>query len=243
MMLCPSEQRMPRVTVGVAVGLLAVLAWGQQPMGEQTTVLEILDRPQFLQSRPESKDISLADYRKLRDECIRRNGHWKPGSALTYEESEPGEKAPGRERRYWLTLESFDETHGWVAELTQYRSKGWDWVARYRLERSTEADGELGITRILEERARVVGGVKYGMTVEEVLRLKGRHYKADHHQEAGSADFVYDDVKASVRGLGPNMEGRVVHVEATTDLTREYMTDIPYEDERPPKGKCTTAEE
>ncbi len=234
---CAWKRRLPRVTVGVALGLMMMLAWGQHARGEQDTV-EVLRSPHLLEARPKSKDISLAEYSKLKQEYIRRNEHWRPGSALTYDVR----TWRGDRRGHWLTLDSFDETHAWVAELTQYRSKGWDWVVRWRLMRSTEADAELEIPRILEERARVVAGVRYGMSVAEVFALKERHYRSHPCQAAGSGYLVYDNVRFSVTGWWSDSKGRVGGVEATSDRTKEYMKGTRYEDEEPPQTQPTVAE-
>jgi len=172
--------------------------------------------------------MSFEEYTALKTEYARRHEHYKPGYAITYRRKE-GDSWRG----FRLTLESFDDDTIWIAELTQYKSKGWDWIARYRLERSSEVDKEFRIHQILDERSRVVGGVKYGMAVDDVLAKKGRHYKRNVHAEAGSEDLIYDDIKVSVRGWWPGREkGRVVRVEPTTERTKKFMKDIPYEDEK-----------
>ena len=195
---------------------------------QRHTVLEILDRPAFRDAVPAVTEISFEQYTKLKEEYALRHKHYKPGYAITYRRKEGDDW-----RGYWMTLESFDDDSLWIAELTQYKSKGWDWIARYRLERSPEVDEEFGIHQILEERSRVLGGVKYGMAVDEVLAKKGRHYKRKVHAEGGSADLIYDDIKVSVRGWRPGSgKGRVVRVEPTAERTKEFMKDVPYEDEK-----------
>ena len=195
---------------------------------QRQTVLEILDRPAFRDAAPGAREMSFEEYTALKAEYARRHEHYKPGYAITYRRKE-GDGWRG----YWLTLESFDDDSIWIAELTQYKSKGWDWIARYRLERSPEVDEEFRIHQILEERSRVLGGVKYGMAVDEVLAKKGRHYKRKVHAEGGSADLIYDDIKVSVRGWRPGSgKGRVVRVEPTAERTKEFMKDVPYEDEK-----------
>jgi len=190
-------------------------------------VLEILDRPLMRDTMPADKEISWEEYCRLKTGYTQKNNRWKPGYALTYRLKEGDEW-----RGYWLTLESFDDQTVWIAELTQYKSTGWDWVARYRIKRSPQVDEELSIAQIFEYRSGVIGAVKYGMTVSEVLAKKGRHFKVNHHAEGGSADLVYDDVKVSVRGWWSNREGRVVGVEPTTKQTLEFLKGRPYEDER-----------
>jgi len=192
------------------------------------TALEILDRPAFRDTMPPAKQISLEDYRIIKEKYQNNNENWQPGFALTYRTKE-GDAWRG----YWLALVSFDDSSVWIAELTQYKSKGWDWIDRYHLDRCSEVDKDFNIAQISKERSRVVGSVKYGMSVTEVIQLKGKHFKVNHHAESGSADLVYDDVKVSVRQWWPgNNTGRVVGVELTTNHTREYMKSIPYEDEK-----------
>lgn len=195
---------------------------------QRHTVLEILDRPAFRDAAPVATEISFEKYTILKAEYARKHEHYSPGGAITYRRKEGDHW-----RRYWLTLESFDDDSVWIAELTQYKSKGWDWIARYQLERSPEVDEEFGIHQILEERSRILGGVKYGMAVNEVLAKKGKHYKINGHAEAGSADLIYDDIEVSVRGWWPGSgRGRVVGLGPTTERTKEFMKDIPYEDEK-----------
>lgn len=199
--------------------------------GEETTKVRqrhtVLE-PALRDAAPDARETSFEEYTVLKAEYARRHEHYKPGYAITYHLKEGDDW-----RGYWLTLESFDDDSIWIAELTQYESKVWEWIARYRLERSPEVDEEFRIHQILEERSRVLGGVKYGMAVEEVLAKKGRHYKCRGHQEAGSADLIYDDIKVSVRGWWPGSgKGRVVRVEPTAELTKESMKDVPYEDEK-----------
>jgi len=195
---------------------------------QRHTVLEILDRPAFRDAAPVAKDITFEAYRNLKAEYARKHEHYKPGYAITYRRKEGADW-----RGYWLTLESFDDDSIWIAELTQYESKGWDWIARYRLERSPEVEQEFRIHQILRERSKVLGGVKYGMAVDEVFAKKGTHYKRNVHAESGSADMIYDDIKVSVRGWRSGSgKGRVVGVEPTTEQTKEFMKDVPYEDEK-----------
>jgi len=195
---------------------------------QRHTVLEILDSPAVRDAAPGAREMSFEKYTALKAEYARRHEHYKPGYAITYRRKEGDDW-----RGYWLTLESFGDDSIWIAELTQYESKGWDWIARYRLERSPEVDEEFRIHQILEERSRVLGGVKYGMAVDEVLAKKGRHYKCNVHAESGSADLIYDDIKVSVRGWWPGSgKGRIVRVEPTAERTKEFMKDVPYEDEK-----------
>lgn len=191
-------------------------------------VLEILDRPAFRVAIPAEKKITLEEYRTIKDKYRSNNKRWRPGFALTYRVREDD-----RWRAYHLALVSFDSESAWIAELTQFKSKGWDWIAHYRLRRSSEVDKDFAIAQIIEDRSRVVAGAQYGMSVADVIQLKGKHFKIKHHAEEGSADLIYDAVKVSVRQWWPgNDGGRVVRVEPTTNQTKEYMKDIPYEDER-----------
>jgi uncharacterized protein YhfF len=191
-------------------------------------VLEILGRPQFRNSMPACTEITLQKYRELKAEYAKKHGNWDSRYALTYRERD-GEDW----RKYWLTLESFDNDMVWIAELTQYKSKGWDWIARYRLNRIPEVDEDFRINQILEERSKVFAGIKYGMSVDEVLAKKGKHYKLNVHAEAGSADLIYDDIKVSVREWWPgSSKGRIVRVEPTSDRTKDLMKNISYEYEK-----------
>jgi len=194
---------------------------------ERHLVLEILDRCSMRDTMPAAREITWEEYCKLKAEYVRRHEQWKPGYALTYRRKE-GDSW----RSYRLELESFNDDTVWVAELTQYKSMGWDWVARYQIQRSPQVNEEFRIVQILEHRSRVIGGIKYGMTVREVIAKKGKHYKIHHHAEFGSADLVYDDVKVSIRGWAGDREGRVVGVEPTKKETLEFLKDQPYEDEK-----------
>jgi len=194
---------------------------------QRHTVLDILDRPAFRDAAPIATEISFERYTKLKTEYTRKHENYRPGSAITYRQKEGDDW-----RGYWLTLESFDDDSVWIAELTQYKSKGWDWIARYQLERSPAVDAEFRLQKILEERSKVISGIKYGMAAAEVLAIKGHHYKVNHHAEAGSAYLIYDDIEVSVRGWEPVSEsGRVVGIRSTTEQMNEFMKDIPYEDE------------
>ena len=201
---------------------------GATDLRQRHTVLEILDRPAFRDAAPVATEISFEKYGSIKAEYAEKNEHYEPGYAITYRRKEADDW-----RGYWLTLESFDDDSVWIAELTQYKSKGWDWIARYRLKRSPEVDEEFGIHHILEERSKVLGGVKYGMAVDEMLAKKGKHYKVNHHAASGSADLIYNDVKVSVSGWEPGSgKGRVVSVEPTTERMKEFMKNVPYKDEK-----------
>jgi len=191
-------------------------------------VLEILDRPAFRAAMPPEKKITFEEYRKIKNNYISNNERWRSGFAFTYRTKEDDGW-----RGYWLALVSFDSKNAWIAELTQFHTRGWDWIALYNLDRCDEVDKDFVIARIEEERSKVVGGVQYGMSVADVIQLKGRHFKVSNHAEEGSADIVYDDIKITVRQwwAGSNT-GRVVGVEATSNQTNEYMKNIPYEDEK-----------
>jgi len=174
---------------------------------------------------PPARPISLAEYTAIKLEYARAHGDRDAKYALVYEVGEGGSK-----RGYWLTLAAFDDERVWVAELTQHKSKAWNWIALYVLARNVEVDKEFQIAEILHERTKVLGGVQCGMTVDEVLARKGNHFKVHHHQVAGSASLVYDDITVSVRDWhGTN--GTVTRVEPTTDDMRDFIRHIPYEDE------------
>jgi len=173
---------------------------------------------------PNAAPLTLEDYRVLKAEYARpENRRKKEGESW---------------RSFTLTLVSFDESTAVVGVLTQYRSKAWTWVKRFEIKRTAEADEELGIKRILAERAAAIGGVRYGMSVDEVIALKGQHYRVNHHQAGGSADLLYDDVKVGVRDWHPREKGgRVVSVEKATDEMKEHWKDLPYENERVEHGE------
>lgn len=195
---------------------------------ETIVVMETLDRPAFREVMPAPQVVSLEEYRRIRDRYIANDPAWRAGSALTYRMPE-GEQW----RTYLLALVSFDRTRATIAELTQFQSKGWDWVAAYQVERCSEIEADFGVERILAERARVIGGVRYGMSVAEVIRRKGRHFKVSLHAEEGSARLVYDDVAVSVRQWHARSDtGRVVGVEPVTEDLVNWVTDVPYEDEK-----------
>jgi hypothetical protein len=170
--------------------------WIREP--GQTRFIDLAGR-YMIGDPPQARDINLEQYLALKAKCSARR---KPLPTS------------GRDRRsYDFVLDSFDKTAATVALMSQHRSKAWRWEERYRLLRSPEVDRTLGIPRLVRERSRTIGGVRYGMRVSEVLALKGHDYRAVVHQDAGSADLVYDDVVVSVRGWSPdNRDGRVVCV-------------------------------
>ena len=136
----------------------------------------------------------------------------------------------------WDAIVSFDDRWAWVGELTSYRNKQsvWDWVARYRLTRSPAVDKELGIPGIIAERSKVIGGVRYGMTVTQLLDSKGMHFKAADHQEPGTFSFYFDDVVVTVKGWRRGTkEGQVVRAEPMQEHIQRYnwLRDLPSEDE------------
>lgn len=173
---------------------------------------------------PAARDLSLQEYKALvakhslkENRFVREGGDW---------------------RAYELVLDSFDDTWAFCGLVTQHKSKAWTWVERYRLRRSTETDTALSLPEIIARRTKSVGGITYGMSVDQVIEQKGRHFRVNYHQAEGSADFVYDDVKVSVRDWWPSRNtGRVVSVEPTTDLMRKNMDRMPYEDEKSGTGK------
>jgi hypothetical protein len=191
-------------------------------------VLDILDRPGFRAAMPPEKKITLEEYRKIKNKYISNNERWRPGFAFTYSTKEDDEW-----RGYDMSLVSFNSKSAWIAELTQFKSKGWDWIALYNVDRCDEVDKDFDIAKIADERSKVIGGVWYGMRVADVIQLKGKHFKVHNHAEVGSANLVYDDVNISVRqwSSGDNT-GCVVGVETTSNQIKEYMKDIPYEDEK-----------
>jgi len=172
-------------------------------------VLEMIDRKAMRDTMPEPKVITFEEYIKTKDKYILKMRNYKPGYALTYEEKS-GDKPGG----YWLTLESFDDKWVWIADLRQYKSKGWDWIGRFQIERNSQVDEEFQINSIIKARSQIIGGVRYGMPVGEVISMKGEPKEINVHQEGGSADLIYDDVIVSVRQWVQrnNTTGRVIGV-------------------------------
>ena len=74
--------------------------------------------------------------------------------------------------------------------------------------------------------------IKVGMTADEVIREKGRHFRINNHKRAGSVHIVYDDITVSVRDWAWGRPGRVVDVSLTTDRMRQLMKPMPYEDKK-----------
>ena len=166
---------------------------------------------------PQAKDIILQDYKELKLKYSKiENRRVKEGDSW---------------RTYDLTLVAFDEEWAWLAVVTQFKSKSWEYVERYRLRRNLEVDEEVSIPQIIEKQTKVVGGIKYGMSITDVFKKKGKHYKVNHHQAAGSADIVYDDITINVRDWW-GQKGRVVDVKPTTEQMKKFMKDTPYEDEK-----------
>jgi hypothetical protein len=190
-------------------------------------VLEALDRGAFRAAMPPEKKITLEEYRKLKNKYISRHESCYPDFFI-YRIKEGNEW-----RTYDLILVCFNNKNAWIAEMTQFHIKGEDWVALYSLDRCDEVDKDFAIAKIIEERSKVVGGVHYGMSVADVIQLKGKHYKigTPPPAEMMTSIIFYDDVTISVRERSP-VEARVVRVEPTSNKTKEYMKDIPYQDEK-----------
>jgi hypothetical protein len=183
---------------------------------------------------PTARIINLDAYRKLKSHYIARDMqkdiHVKP-PRFVYRIKEDDHW-----RSHMLCLVSFDNHSAWVGELTSYGSKQstWDWVARYRFARSPAVDKELGIPGIIAERSKVIGGVKYGMTVAQLLDSKGMHFRAADRQEPGTFSFFFDDVVVTVKGWRRGTkEGKVIRTEPMTEHIQQYnwLSDLPYEDE------------
>ena len=141
---------------------------------------------------PVAETMSLEEYLTLKEEYIQKRG--RAGDyALIYREKEEGEW-----RVFWLMLDSFDSSYAYIGEITQYKSKGWDWIKQYKIKRSPDVDRELRITEIINKRSQVIGGIKYGMSVKDVLRIKGKPQKVITHARGGTRTWIYDDAKVSV---------------------------------------------
>lgn len=180
---------------------------------------------------PTAQIINLDAYRKLKSEYTAKGEQVRPWRS-SYRVREDDNW-----RSHTLCLVSFDNRWACLGELTSYRNMQsvWDWVARYRLARSPAVDQELGIPSILAEHSKVIGGVKYGMTVAQLLDRKGMHFKAADHQEPGTFTFLFNDVIVTVKGWRHGTkEGRVVRAEPITERFQHYnyFRDFPYEDEK-----------
>jgi hypothetical protein len=180
---------------------------------------------------PTTQSINLDAYLKLKLAYTAKGSQVKPWRSL-YHVNEGDDR-----RSHMLCLVSFDNRWAWIGELTSFKTKEstWDWVARYRLARGPAVDQELGIPDILAERSKIIGGVKYGMTVAQLIGKKGVHFKAADHQEPGTYTLFFNDVVVTVRGWRPGTkEGRVVRAEPMTEHIKQYnwLRDLPYEDEK-----------
>jgi len=156
---------------------------------------------------PRAREISLGDYRALKEKYSQREHRRK--------------REEGGWRSYDLMLDAFDEKTATVAIVTQFRSKAWEYVERFQLQRTPESDKELGIPDLLARRAKVIGGIRYGMTVREVFAKKGRDWKSIPHQDMGSATLVFDDVIIHVVDWHGGDEGRVVGVRPVAQADKE----------------------
>jgi len=188
-------------------------------------VMVILDRPHFRLMAPPSRKISFDQYQEIKASYIAKNEYWWFGLLLGSRDTEGS-----RWRR--MELEAFDDKKVWVSEVIRDVSRkrhGWDWIARYRLDRNAQIDKKLHIARVVEERAKVIGGVKYGMTSEEVVALKGQPLKIIE-DPVGNAELRYDDVSVYIRMWVPPMErfparGKVLHVEPPREEMRNRSQD------------------
>ena len=218
----------PGIKSMIVAALVLFIALGRSVYAEdQVAKLNELAERYIAGDPPATTEIDIKQYRKLKTEYPQQ----------LYEKRKPEHSQQENQSAHDLVLDSFDESSAWVAVVTQSRSeKVWHWEKRYKLRRDAETDNELGIPQILKTRQEVIADVKYGMTVAEVIEKKGRHYKVNGHQLAGSAHLVYDDVTVDVRNWWTDAKGRVVHVEATTDRMKKNL-DLPYADEGPLVGK------
>jgi hypothetical protein len=70
--------------------------------------------------------------------------------------------------------------------------------------------------------------VRVGMTLQEVIRAKGRHYRRAPSPKAGSFMLVYDDISVYFDSL----QGGVTYVRKTDlDDAKWFLNDTPYADE------------
>lgn len=73
--------------------------------------------------------------------------------------------------------------------------------------------------------------IKVGMTFDEVIRLKGKHYRPQHGMGAGQLFLNYDDVCVGIENHPYGKEGgRVFRVDPFDKSVEEYLQHIPYAD-------------
>jgi len=215
------------VAVVPAIGCVCRAAESLQP---QEVVLEVGG------PMPLAETITLDQYGKLK---------------AFYELPENSVSGEPNDRTYYrLALTSFGPETATVGLVAQHHSKGWQWSRRFILTRDEATDKALGITDLRQARAAVIGGVKRGMKADDVIRLKGLHYKESPHQLVGSADLIYDDVTVSVKDwhLGSG-SGVVTAVAPVTAQYIEYAVQLPYEDDvvrvygKPPVAETISLDE
>jgi len=138
-------------------------------------------------------------------------------------------------RSYALTLESFDESFVDFALLMQYKSKGWQWLERYKLIRDKSKDEETGVSNVIRRLRKRMGGIEVGMTITEVIQKKGKHFKINYGS-AGPCHLVYDDITIHVYGMfvGKNWitNGVVTDIKSTSNRMKERMSRNRYQDDK-----------
>ena len=114
------------------------------------------------------------------------------------------------------------------------------------------ADGTDGILQLLAQTdepkgillryktfkaSKVNAEIKVGMTFDELIALKGRHYRLAHGMRVGPLILVYDDIAISV-DAPPSAKGGGKVIGFEPGLPREVVQGVPYADEQPspPKG-------
>ena len=76
-------------------------------------------------------------------------------------------------------------------------------------------------------------GIRLGMTLSEVMRAHGTHYRPFPGPRNGDVALVYDDITVHVRrNRLLEMDGLVRLVETTTPPITEWVAQVPYTDAR-----------
>ncbi|MFM9962446.1 MAG: M56 family metallopeptidase [Planctomycetaceae bacterium] len=113
------------------------------------------------------------------------------------------------------------------------------------------ADGTDGILQLLAQTdepkgirlcyktfkaSKVNAEIKVGMTFDELIALKGRHYRLAHGMRVGQLILVYDDIAISV-DAPPNAKGGGKVTGFEPGIPREVVQDVPYADEQRVRGE------
>ena len=71
------------------------------------------------------------------------------------------------------------------------------------------------------------------MSLAEVIRVHGSHYRLFCGPQTGDIALVYDDITVHLRGHTlPEIDGRVTKIEDTTKSITEWVKEVRYEDKK-----------